>query len=60
VIEYRCPACGRLLFKSDSTQGKVQLPCPRCGAIRLLQVGPRVVSAGRTVDGSRALGVHSG
>jgi DNA-directed RNA polymerase subunit RPC12/RpoP len=45
VIGYRCPKCGKLLFKSDAPQGAVQVPCPRCGAIRLVKVGPQPVKA---------------
>jgi len=30
--EYRCDACGKLLFRADFT-GKVEAKCPRCDYI---------------------------
>lgn len=40
LVEYKCPSCGKLLFKSDAPTGQVQLPCPRCRAVRLVSVRP--------------------
>jgi len=33
--DYRCPACGRLLFKSDATVGQVEALCRRCKETKL-------------------------
>lgn len=38
LTEYRCPSCGKLLFKSDAPTGVVQTPCPRCRAVKLVKV----------------------
>lgn len=39
LVEYRC-TCGKLLFKSDASGGRVQVPCPRCGTVKLVKVCP--------------------
>jgi len=47
LVEYRCPDCKRLLFKSDCPGGRVQVPCPRCGTVKMVRVIPpiRLVTA---------------
>jgi phage FluMu protein Com len=35
LIEVRCKACGRLLFKADTSQGKVEIVCPGRGCRRM-------------------------
>lgn len=39
LVEYRC-TCGKLLFKSDAPAGRVQVPCPRCGTVKMVVVRP--------------------
>jgi phage FluMu protein Com len=38
VKDYRCPQCGRLLFKSDAPAGSVQIACEVCRKVRTLPV----------------------
>jgi len=40
LIEHRCPACSRLLGKSDGKAGTLQIACPRCKKVRTFHVGP--------------------
>jgi len=40
---YRCPSCGRLLFKSDAPAGTVQTNCPQCKRVRSVEVKPTPV-----------------
>lgn len=39
--EYRCPKCGKLLFKSDAPTGRVQAFCRPCGALRVVELQAR-------------------
>ncbi len=34
--EYRCD-CGKLLFKSPSFSGKIEVKCRRCGSIKTFE-----------------------
>lgn len=43
--EYRCPECGRLLFKSDAPSGTVQTVCKPCKAIRTYPVALKANAA---------------
>jgi phage FluMu protein Com len=39
---YRCPACGKLLFKSDAEAGQVETFCRLCKRVRTVAVKPAV------------------
>jgi phage FluMu protein Com len=41
VKDFHCPQCNRLLFKSDADQGRVQVPCPRCKTMRMVDLARR-------------------
>ena len=42
--DYRCPECGRLLFKSDAAAGTIQTVCPRCRwAVRSVKIESRTL-----------------
>ena len=45
--EYRCPECGRLLFKTDAAAGNVQTLCRECKAIRTVAVKAATVQTTR-------------
>lgn len=35
--DYRCPRCGRLLFRATLPDGsKVDIRCPKCGAMAII------------------------
>jgi phage FluMu protein Com len=38
VRPYRCPTCGKLLFKSDAEAGRVETRCRTCKVLRTINV----------------------
>jgi DNA-directed RNA polymerase subunit RPC12/RpoP len=42
--DYRCPECGRLLFKSDTSSGTIQTYCKTCGALRIIHLDHKVMT----------------
>jgi len=34
--EYRCSSCGKLFFKGDLQNCKIEIKCRRCGEIKLI------------------------
>lgn len=40
VQPYRCPDCGKLLFKSDAEAGRVETFCRTCKTLVKLEVRP--------------------
>lgn len=40
VQPYRCPSCGKLLFKSDADAGRVETFCHQCKKLRVVEVRP--------------------
>jgi phage FluMu protein Com len=49
VQPYRCPTCGKLLFKSDADAGRVETYCRPCKVLRSIELkaAPRPLDAGR-------------
>jgi uncharacterized Zn finger protein (UPF0148 family) len=43
--DYRCPACGRLLFRYDVLAGNVQAFCKSCQRNRTLVIDHKQVTA---------------
>lgn len=39
--DYRCPGCGRLLFKADVAVGTVQIPCKDCRRLRTFPIATK-------------------
>jgi phage FluMu protein Com len=46
--DYRCPKCGRLLFKSDAPAGYVQIACEICRRVRTLPVATKALKVQTT------------
>jgi phage FluMu protein Com len=32
-MDFRCPKCGKLLFRGELNQGKIETKCPKCGTV---------------------------